>query len=113
MRNVVDLMERCRVLGAIFIHLNDRFKVQAPQPLPDDIIADLKEAKQFILQELRRQLRNESECWLLEEWRRTSIPEWRNILRQSIQAKDTKRQEYARWMLKEILLDPEYTEDDE
>lgn len=51
------------------------------------------------------------EPWMLWEWRRVSTPEWRDILRMSIDRGDTRRESYARWMLKEILLDPEYTED--
>jgi hypothetical protein len=48
---------------------------------------------------------------LLEEWRRTSIPQWQRILQESNDKGDSRRGEYARWMLREILLDPDYTED--
>ena len=48
--------------------------------------------------------------WMLWEWRRVSIPEWRRILQESIDKEDTRREEYARWMLRDILLDPEYQE---
>ena len=48
------------------------------------------------------------EPWMLWEWRRVSIPEWRRILQESHRQGDSHREEYARWMLKEILLDPEY-----
>ena len=48
------------------------------------------------------------EPWMLWEWRRISIPDWRRILLESMDKKDSKREEYARWMLSEILLDPEY-----
>jgi hypothetical protein len=51
------------------------------------------------------------EPWMLWEWRRISIPEWRRILQESIDQRDQRREEYARWMLRDILLDPEYTED--
>jgi hypothetical protein len=47
---------------------------------------------------------------LLEEWRQVSIPEWRRILGESIDNGDNRREEYARWMLREILLDPDYEE---
>jgi hypothetical protein len=47
---------------------------------------------------------------MLWEWRRVSIPEWQRILRESIEKEDRQREEYARWMLREILLDPEYWE---
>lgn len=48
--------------------------------------------------------------WMLEEWRRISIPDWHRILEESINSGDKKREEYARWMLREILEDPEYQE---
>lgn len=50
------------------------------------------------------------QAYMHEEWRRVSIPDWRRILRESIEQGDKKREEYARWMLREILLDPGYTE---
>ena len=50
------------------------------------------------------------EPWMLWEWRRVSIPGWRRILRQSVDEGDNEREEYARWMLLEILMDPEYEE---
>jgi hypothetical protein len=45
---------------------------------------------------------------MLWEWRRASIPEWRRILRESIEGGDKRRESYARWMLREVLLDPVY-----
>jgi hypothetical protein len=51
------------------------------------------------------------EPWMLWEWRRVSIPEWRRILQNCIDSKDSSREAYARWMLREILLDPDYPED--
>jgi acyl-CoA reductase-like NAD-dependent aldehyde dehydrogenase len=50
---------------------------------------------------------------MLWEWRRTSVPEWQRILRESIDQGDTRREKYARWMLREILLDPDYQEEDQ
>jgi hypothetical protein len=50
------------------------------------------------------------EPWMLWEWRRVSIPEWRRILKESVESGDQRREAYARWMLREILLDPEYEE---
>ena len=49
------------------------------------------------------------ECWVLAEWRRLSTPEWRSHLRSSVASGDQEQEEYARWMLLEILLDPEYS----
>jgi hypothetical protein len=51
------------------------------------------------------------EPWILWEWRRGSIPSWRYILTKCIHSGDLRRAEYARWMLREILLDPDYEED--
>ena len=50
------------------------------------------------------------EPWMLWEWRRVSIPPWRRILQESAEEGNCKRMEYARWMLREILLDPDYEE---
>ncbi|HZA23970.1 MAG TPA: hypothetical protein VFA32_15445, partial [Dehalococcoidia bacterium] len=47
---------------------------------------------------------------MLWEWRRVSIPEWRRILQESADCGDKRREDYARWMLWEILLDPDYEE---
>ena len=105
--NVLALLERCRELGATLTTVDDRVKVRAPEPLPDDVIAALKEAKPQLLVELRRQ---QHQCWVLEEWRRTSIPSWREVLVESIEKHDKKREEYARWMLREVLEDPDYRE---
>ena len=50
------------------------------------------------------------EPWMLWEWRRISIPQWQDILEDSVANGDKKREDYARWMLRDILLDPEYEE---
>lgn len=50
---------------------------------------------------------------MLWEWRRVSIPEWQRILRESVDSGDSRREEYARWMLREILLDPDCEESQE
>ena len=110
MTDVSTLIERCRAMGAVLTPLDNRLRVQAPKPLPDDIMANLKQAKEDVLVELHRELKDSSECWLLEEWRRISIPDWRRILQESIEAEDKKREGYARWMLRDILEDPEYRE---
>jgi len=73
-------------------------------------VSALKTLKAQVLAELDRERRDSPDCWLLEEWRRASIPQWRRILGESIEQRDRKREEYARWMLREMLLDPEYEE---
>ena len=110
MSDVGTLLERCRLLGATFIPFGDRFKVRAPEPLPEDLVAALRELKAQVLAELDRERQNSFRCWVLDEWRRVSIPDWRRILQESIEQQDTKREDYARWMLREILIDPEYGE---
>ena len=111
MKDVRTLLEECRNLGATFTSLDGRLRVQAPRPLPDELMADLKEAKSEIIAELQRPFMGQSECQPLEEWRRGSIPGWRRILQESIEAHNTRREEYARWMLREVLEDPEYREE--
>jgi hypothetical protein len=105
------LIEKCEALGATFTPLSDRFKIEAPQPLPDELVTQLVHAKSQVLAELRGKQIDKAECWLLEEWRRMSIPDWRQILQDSIDAKDKYREDYARWMLREMLDDPDYRED--
>ena len=49
--------------------------------------------------------------WVLWEWRRLNIPQWRDALDESIAQGDLRREEYARWMLRDILLDPQYEDE--
>ena len=103
MTDAANLLEQCRALGATFTLVGNRLRVNAPQPLPDTLVSELKERKEQVLRELSRERRDSSECWVLEEWRRLSLPEWRRILRESVDKGDKKREEYARWMLFEVL----------
>jgi hypothetical protein len=41
--------------------------------------------------------------WILQEWRRTSIPQWQRIFSEAEAKGDSKRAAYARWMLNEVL----------
>jgi hypothetical protein len=84
--------------------------MKAAQPPPAELLSAIKEFKREILAELKCRLRKEAQCWALEEWRRISLPEWRHILQESIKGKNKDREEYARWMLKEILEDLDYKE---
>ena len=45
---------------------------------------------------------------VLEEWRRTSIPVWQKRLQEAITDGCTSDEEYALWMLTDVLLDPEH-----
>ena len=109
--NVTMIIGKCEALGGRLSACNDHLVVEAPQPLPDELIAELKEAKPFILAELQRKSKSESDCHLLEIWRQLSIPDWRRIRQESIETGNVNREEYARWMLKEILQDDESTEE--
>ena len=50
------------------------------------------------------------EPWTLLEWRRVSIPQWQQTLKVSIADGDKHREDYAIWMLHDILLDPDFEE---
>ena len=106
MSDIGALVYEAKALGAEFEIRGDRVKVAAPRPLPSTLVAKLKERKPDLLEFLQL----EFEPWALREWRRLSIPEWREILREAIGTSDLKREEYARWMLREVLLDPQYAE---
>lgn len=103
MTDVATLIKQCRSLGAIFMATGNCLRIQAPLPLPDDVVAALKISKVQVLAELDRERRDSPDCWVLEEWRRVSLPQWRCILKESIEQQDKKREEYARWMLSEVL----------
>jgi hypothetical protein len=110
MTDTKALIERCYILGADFSTIDGHLVVRAPEPLPDDLVTELKQVKSQILAELKRQRSDALECWMLAEWRRISTPEWRRILQESIEKHDDSREKYARWMLSEVLLDAEYKE---
>ncbi len=105
------LIEQCQALGATLVLLDGRVRVRVMQRLPDDIVAAFREAKSEVLAELQPRFRGTSRCWVLEEWRRVSIPDWRCRLRESVENGTRKRVEYALWMLREVLEDDEYQGD--
>lgn len=45
--------------------------------------------------------------WVLQEWRRTAIPQWQSVLQEATAEGDMRRIEYARWILDEVLQDEE------
>ena len=75
---------------------------------PEELVPDQVAAVRHFLWETLPQAEVTERDPLLEEWRRISIPEWRRILQKSTEKGDIQREEYSRWMLREILLDPEY-----
>ena len=106
MQDVETLLKLCRSFGATSTLLGDHLKI----PLPNDLVLELRQAKCQIVTKLRQQSRKTCDCWVLDQWRRVSIPDWHRILEESIKAKDKSRQKYARWILKEVLEDPDYKE---
>jgi hypothetical protein len=110
MREVSELIQRCQELGIQLIASGNTLKIRANQTPPEGLLRAIKEAKEKIIAELCYRQRQEASNWLLEEWRKTSLPSWRRILRESIEQQDRRREEYARWMLREVLEDPEYKE---
>jgi hypothetical protein len=112
MNEVIHLVSKARECGAIFILDKDRVVLRAPEPLPADLMDKLRIHKTEIQQLLRQSQKVKNDNWILEEWRRISIPHWRHILQDSITNEDKKREEYARWMLSEILEDANYKEID-
>ena len=103
---IETLVAEARTLGATFVIRGDKVKVAAPTPLPSELVFRLRQHRE----ELVEFLHSDFEPSMLREWRRLSTPEWRDILVKSIKAQDSIRESYARWMLQEVLLDPEYQE---
>lgn len=111
MNHIEALLERCRNLGATLTPVADKLRVEAPNPLPDDILLELKQSKNQILAELSSQKSIKSIDPLDAEWRKISIPTWRRILKESIEVHDVGREKFAIRMLRNILEDPEYREE--
>ena len=91
--------------------VGDKIRFAPKAQTPPEFVEQLRQYKAQVMALLRnRQTGEEFRCWVLEEWRRVSIPDWRRILQESIEQGDEKREEYARWMLREALFDSEYEE---
>lgn len=115
--DAVALLGQAKNAGLTVIADADRLVVRGPRSAAP-IVEQLRYHKPEVLIALRReQEKRDAETdallpdhfvpWVLEEWRRVSIPQWRNILRESITQGDKRRQEYAHWMLREVLQDSE------
>ena len=107
MSRIDGIVRRARALGAEFSLTGDRVTVSAPTPLPSNLMRTLRQRKSDVLAYLRE---NDFEPWALREWRRLSLPEWKAILATAVETNDWRREDYARWMLREVLLDPTYQE---
>ena len=81
---------------------DDRLKATVPNDiatpeLREQILAN----KPQLIEELKAKLVKGDA--LLDIWRRDSILQWRDILRESTEKSDHGRRDYAVWMLREIL----------
>ncbi|MBI4236306.1 MAG: hypothetical protein HY688_03005 [Chloroflexi bacterium] len=103
----VTLLRQAEAAGLTVIADGSQLVVRGPKNATP-IVEQLGQHKAALLTYLRKRERPSPVPWVLEEWRRLSIPAWRHILEQSIEQGDRGREEYARWMLREVLLDPEY-----
>ena len=108
MNGVEELLNEAHALGARFTLNGERVTISAPSPLPSHLLDRLRDNKAQVVEYLHE--RFDFEPWMLKEWRRISTPEWRLILQVSIDRGERRREKYARWMLREVLLDPEYEE---
>ena len=113
--DAAQLVDRLRRQG-VAITVSDGHLILEPRSLvPAHLVNQLRETRSDICHYLQAntptfigyQSKSE-ECWPLELWRRMSRPEWRENLRQSLDSGDKEMEEYSRWMLLDILLDPEY-----
>ena len=106
-RPVVELVEYAERLGVQFrIRSEGNVQGRRLKLLPVNIRLALHQGKQEVHALLLAKREQEHKCWVLEQWRRLSIPSWRRILADSEAVGDAARAEYARWMLREVLLDP-------
>jgi hypothetical protein len=110
MAGIWDFFDECHKLGIKLEIIDGQLKIHSSKPLPENLAATLQVSKEQILAELSRRNQDAAKCWTLGEWRRLSVPGWRRILRESIEQKDRDRERYARWMLKEVLEDPDFEE---
>ncbi len=112
--------------SATLASTDDEFEAKSnPQHLPENtqkmlIVADIPQSQaSFNVADVadrtpeKEEKATLTENFLLESWRKSAIPTWRRILKESIENHETKREEYARWMLVDILEDPEYKESEE
>ena len=78
---------------------------------PDELVPDQVAAVRRFLWESLLEAEVPEENLLLDAWRATAIPDWQNRLAQAKKSGDWNTASKARWMLREILLDPEFRED--
>ncbi len=109
--NTASLIHRCRDRGATLLPEGGQLRVKGWSKLTEDLQEALREHKPEVLVYLRESVGEKAfDCWMLAEWRKVITPQRRRVLSESIAEGDAQREEYARWMLRDILLDPGYEE---
>ena len=103
--DALQLLTDLRRRGVEFRSEGDFLLYRPQEALTPQDVDLLRQHKTELLGYLRQQVRPDSvaEPWILQEWRRISIHQWQDILRESIRQGDKEREEYARWMLREVL----------
>ena len=102
--SVERLLEAASERGATFELEGGQVVVVAPNPLPSDLMIQLRARRTEITSHLGLQPEQQDFMpWVLQEWRRVSIHDWRRILQECVGTGDGPRADYARWMLKEVL----------
>ena len=77
---------------------------------PENLVADQVAGVRHFLWESLPGAEVPKENLILDEWRDTAIPIWQERLMQATKSGHPDMIKKARWMLREILLDPEYEE---
>jgi len=112
MNDCSDLIRKCCDLKIMLTPDGNKLKMKGTSPMPDELRTALIEYKGAVIAELRHQRQIEVEGWICEEWRKINLPAWRRILKESIAVNDLARELYARKMLKDVLFDPDYKQED-
>jgi hypothetical protein len=98
--DVTQLLDTLRALGVSMIPNGNRLRVRPASKVPIHLWPLIERYKPEILQTLTPPT---PIPWMLEEWRRQSIPQWRRIYRESVAKGGEMRAEYAVWMLTQVL----------
>ncbi|MDO8750663.1 MAG: hypothetical protein Q7K03_05915 [Dehalococcoidia bacterium] len=105
----VSLLNQAKAAGLQVWRRGDSLVIRGPKS-EEPLALLLLSRKPEVLPHVPQQVNAEEPPWILQEWRRVSIPQWRDILQQSLARGDKKRESYARWMLREVLVDAEYND---
>ena len=99
------VLDRLDAIGVNVTIDGQKLLLRPGSRVPPDLVEELRQRKLEVLAYLRRMSAQDSfEPWVLREWRWVSIPQWQDVLRESIAQGDKEREGYARWILAEVLL---------